>query len=145
MVLAEPAAVPRLAGLSCPVLDLGAELLDTSAPSDALDTLAGPDDVAYVIYTSGSTGNPKGVQVSRASLRALIEWHCDAFGVDENDHASVVASPAFDASVWETWPHLAAGASLHIPDHADHDHARRIAAVADRQSDLDRVRSDADG
>jgi len=26
-----------------------------------------------------------------------------------------VASPAFDASVWETWPALAAGASLHAP------------------------------
>src|SRR4029077_18483355 len=29
---------------------------------------------------------------------------------------TLVASPAFDASVWEIWPSLAAGASLHIPD-----------------------------
>ena len=29
---------------------------------------------------------------------------------------SLVASPGFDASVWEIWPTLAAGASLHVPD-----------------------------
>ena len=27
-----------------------------------------------------------------------------------------MASPGFDASVWETWPYLTAGASLHLPD-----------------------------
>lgn len=27
----------------------------------------------------------------------------------------MIASPGFDASVWETWPHLTAGASLHVP------------------------------
>ena len=25
-------------------------------------------------------------------------------------------SPAFDACVWELWPYLTAGASIHIPD-----------------------------
>src|SRR5207244_1623740 len=27
-----------------------------------------------------------------------------------------IAAPAFDASVWELWPYLTAGASIHIPD-----------------------------
>src|SRR5262249_11949805 len=35
-----------------------------------------------------------------------------------HDRATMVASPAFDASVWEIWPYLTAGASLHIPDEA---------------------------
>ena len=32
------------------------------------------------------------------------------------DRATQIAGPAFDASVWEIWPYLTAGASVHIPD-----------------------------
>ena len=28
----------------------------------------------------------------------------------------MIAGLAFDASVWELWPYLAAGASVHLPD-----------------------------
>jgi amino acid adenylation domain-containing protein len=73
-------------------------------------------DLAYVIYTSGSTGRPKGVQVPRRGLESLVRWHLRTYGVTPDDRATLVASPAFDASVWEIWPYLAAGASLHVPD-----------------------------
>ena len=33
-----------------------------------------------------------------------------------SDRASHLAGVAFDASVWEIWPHLAAGATLHLPN-----------------------------
>jgi amino acid adenylation domain-containing protein len=72
-------------------------------------------DPAYVIYTSGSTGLPKGVVVSHASLLNLVRWHQEAFSVSAQDRASLVASPGFDASVWELWPYLATGASVHVP------------------------------
>jgi amino acid adenylation domain-containing protein len=75
-----------------------------------------PEALAYVIYTSGSTGRPKGVQVSRAGLLALAHWHLRAWEVTAGDRATLIASPAFDASVWEIWPCLTAGASLHVPD-----------------------------
>src|SRR6185295_11532020 len=74
------------------------------------------DQLAYVIYTSGSLGRPKGVAVSQRALLHLIGWHQQAFGVSARDRATQLASPAFDASVWEIWPYLTAGASLHIPD-----------------------------
>jgi amino acid adenylation domain-containing protein len=74
------------------------------------------DDVAYVIYTSGSTGQPKGVQISHSSLMNLVRWHQRAFAVTASDRATQIASPAFDAAVWELWPYLTAGASLHVPD-----------------------------
>ena len=77
-----------------------------------------PDALAYVIYTSGSTGRPKGVQVTHANLRNLCRWHARAFAVTAADRAALVASPAFDAAVWELWPYLAAGASVHVPDEA---------------------------
>lgn len=75
-----------------------------------------PSDLAYVIYTSGSTGLPKGVEIAHASLCNLIDWHHAAFRVTAVDRASHIASVAFDAAVWEIWPHLAQGAAVHVVD-----------------------------
>ena len=72
-------------------------------------------DPAYLIYTSGSTGQPKGVSVSHAALANLIAWHRRVFAVSSHDRATQLASVAFDASIWEIWPYLAAGASIHFP------------------------------
>jgi amino acid adenylation domain-containing protein len=74
------------------------------------------EDLAYVIYTSGSTGQPKGVEVTHRNLLHLIRWHRHAFDVTAADRASLVSSTAVDAAVWELWPYLAAGATVHIPD-----------------------------
>jgi amino acid adenylation domain-containing protein len=73
-------------------------------------------NLAYVIYTSGSTGQPKGVEIEHRSLVNLITWHQRTYQVTPADRATQIATPAFDASVWELWPYLAAGASIHIPD-----------------------------
>jgi amino acid adenylation domain-containing protein len=75
-----------------------------------------PESLAYVIYTSGSTGQPKGVEITHASLSNLVRWHLGAFGVQPTDRATQMASVSFDASVWELWPYLARGASIHLPD-----------------------------
>lgn len=72
--------------------------------------------LAYVIYTSGSTGTPKGVEIAHESLSNLVSWHQAAFKVISSDRASCVARVGFDAAVWEIWPYLTAGASLHIPN-----------------------------
>jgi len=74
------------------------------------------DHLAYVIYTSGSTGMPKGVQVAHGNLLNLVNWHHEAYETTAQDRGTVLAGPAFDASVWEIWSHLTAGASLFIPD-----------------------------
>jgi amino acid adenylation domain-containing protein len=75
-----------------------------------------PKSLAYVIYTSGSTGTPKGVEIAHESLSNLVAWHQSAFKVIAQDRASCVARVGFDAAVWEIWPYLTAGASLHVPD-----------------------------
>lgn len=80
------------------------------------DAEADSSHLAYVIYTSGSTGQPKGVEITRAGLENLIAWHLKAFRVRATDRASLLASVGFDAAVWELWPYLAAGASVHIPE-----------------------------
>ena len=56
--------------------------------------------------------------MTHRALANLSRWHIEAFGVSAADRMSQVASLAFDASVWEIWPALAAGASVHIPDAA---------------------------
>ncbi|MEO5959599.1 MAG: amino acid adenylation domain-containing protein, partial [Opitutaceae bacterium] len=81
-----------------------------------LECAAAPTDLAYVIYTSGSTGRPKGVEIEHGALMNLVSWHRAAYAVTPEDRASQVASPAFDAAVWEIWPYLVAGASVHIAD-----------------------------
>ncbi|MDG5807982.1 amino acid adenylation domain-containing protein [Streptomyces ossamyceticus] len=55
---------------------------------------------AYLIYTSGSTGRPKGVMVSRASLDHLVVAQ-DALPVEGMERFAAVATPSFDASIWE--------------------------------------------
>jgi amino acid adenylation domain-containing protein len=74
------------------------------------------ENLAYIIFTSGSTGRPKGVQVTHANLLNLVAWHREAFEVGPEDRATLHASPGFDASVWELWPYLAAGASVYVVD-----------------------------
>ncbi|MEM7349875.1 MAG: amino acid adenylation domain-containing protein, partial [Acidobacteriota bacterium] len=73
------------------------------------------ENLAYLIYTSGSTGRPKGTELRHAGLLNLITWHQEIYRVAPGDRATLVASPGFDASVWEIWPNLTAGATLHIP------------------------------
>src|SRR6185312_14050765 len=62
------------------------------------------------------TGRPKGVQIEHRRLSNLVHWHLRTYGVTAADRASQLAGPAFDASVWEVWPCLAAGACLSIVD-----------------------------
>ncbi|MCG0066859.1 amino acid adenylation domain-containing protein [Streptomyces tricolor] len=69
---------------------------------------------AYLIYTSGSTGVPKGVLVGHESFALLARWHGGTYGVTPADRASSIAALSFDAFMWETWPYLCHGASVHF-------------------------------
>ncbi len=82
---------------------------DPGAPPLAEGSL---DDPAYLIYTSGSTGRPKGVLVGHRSLLNLIWWHRRRYDLKPRDRMTQAARVSFDASVWEIWPCLAAGATL---------------------------------
>ena len=74
------------------------------------------DNLAYVIYTSGTTGKPKGTGVEHRSLVNLCTWHHRYYRVTEKDIATQYAGIGFDASVWEIFPYLTAGAVLYIID-----------------------------
>jgi amino acid adenylation domain-containing protein len=70
------------------------------------------DQLAYISYTSGTTGTPKGVEITHGNLLNLVFWHRRAFGITASDRTSHLAGLAFDAAVWELWPHLSAGATV---------------------------------
>ncbi|HTU42189.1 MAG TPA: non-ribosomal peptide synthetase [Candidatus Aquilonibacter sp.] len=99
------------------VVDLDRHADQIAACSSAdFECTVGGENLAYVIYTSGSTGRPNGVEVTHAGLSNLVAWHCRTFQVKPQDRASHQAAVGFDAAVWEVWPYLAAGASVHMPD-----------------------------
>jgi amino acid adenylation domain-containing protein/non-ribosomal peptide synthase protein (TIGR01720 family) len=96
-------------------LDTDTTWMDAAATFD-LPRRARPDNLAYMIYTSGSTGVPKGVELGHAGLVNLVTWHQRTYRLHAGDRATQLAMQGFDASVWEIWPHLACGASVHVPD-----------------------------
>lgn len=96
-------------------LDTASELLSHQCMDDPVGALS-PADLVYVLYTSGSAGRPKGVQITHDSLLNLIYWHRRTFAVTSADRATQVTSPAFDATGWEVWPYLTAGASVYFVD-----------------------------
>jgi len=97
------------------VVDPGGKIA-VDKPSHSLDVDVKPENLAYVIYTSGSTGQPKGVELTHRGLSNLLLWHHKAFKVIASDRASQMAALGFDAAVWEIWPYLTAGASVHLAD-----------------------------
>ncbi|MEC7521818.1 MAG: amino acid adenylation domain-containing protein, partial [Myxococcota bacterium] len=102
-------------GLAVPTLDADLALAPTGdAPltAPALSSLAH----AYVIYTSGTTGRPKGVAIEHGALRNLCDWYVDGYDVEPDDRVTQIAGLGFDATIFEIWPALSGGASLHVPD-----------------------------
>ena len=112
--LAERLSAP---GRAIVALDRDAAAIDRIVTGD-VDVDVADDDLAYVIYTSGSTGEPKGVEVTQGNLLNLIAWHRDTFAVTGADRASHLAGLGFDASIWEVWPYLTAGATVSLIDDA---------------------------
>ncbi|WP_435592527.1 amino acid adenylation domain-containing protein [Nocardia sp. bgisy118] len=68
-----------------------------------------PDHPAWMIYTSGSTGTPKGVTVSHRGIADLVAAQRESLALDEHARVLQVASPSFDASVFEAIMAFGAG------------------------------------
>ncbi len=105
----------RLIALDASAADINRSSTDP-VPDSASPASDHPGQLAYVIYTSGSTGTPKAVAVGHDSLLNLVQWHNRAFSVTPAGRATQLASIGFDAAVWELWPNLVAGASVHLVD-----------------------------
>ena len=93
------------------------------------ETSVSPDNLAYVIYTSGSTGNPKGAMNSHRGVCNLLQWAHAKYQLHANDRVLQNTTFSFDASIWELfWP-LMAGASMVLArpgGHRDHTYLRDL-------------------
>ena len=108
-----------IADVAAKVVLTASVLADEAIARESVDDLAlapSPSRAAYVIYTSGSTGAPKGTVAEHRSLSNCVGNSVRIFELTSADRASQFASPAFDASISEIWPTLAAGAALHLVD-----------------------------
>jgi len=86
---------------------------DCRQPSERRPEIVRPaDSVAYVIYTSGTTGMPKGVPISHAAMINTIQESARAIRLTADDRVALVATPSFDASLWELGLGLLNGAAL---------------------------------
>lgn len=108
---------PAILGSARHVLRCAPNATIADGPSQRVNTL--PEecgDLAYVIYTSGSTGRPKGAEITHRNLANMIGWFLRTLQVTSGDRLSHVAAVGFDATVWELWPALVAGATICIAD-----------------------------
>ncbi|WP_443256009.1 amino acid adenylation domain-containing protein [Xenorhabdus sp. IM139775] len=71
-----------------------------------------PHHLAYIIYTSGSTGQPKGVMLEHRNVVNFIHAQRQTSEPQSGDRILQFATIAFDTSVSDIFPTLAAGATL---------------------------------
>src|SRR6185369_9401666 len=83
---------------------------ETPGDNGRLATEVTPDNLAYIIYTSGSTGNPKGVLISHHSINNRLLWTNRTFPLAASDRILQKTPYTFDASIWEMFAPLLAGA-----------------------------------
>ncbi|MBD2812049.1 amino acid adenylation domain-containing protein [Xenorhabdus sp. Vera] len=106
-----------------PVADVPVWLLDDKNHQDTLaqQPIHNPDasqlgllphHLAYVIYTSGSTGLPKGVMLEHRNVISFIHAQHLISQPQPEDRILQFATMAFDTSVSDIFPTLAAGATL---------------------------------
>jgi amino acid adenylation domain-containing protein/natural product biosynthesis luciferase-like monooxygenase protein len=94
-----------------------------------LEANAGPDDLAYILYTSGSTGTPKGSMISHRAICNHMFWMQEEFPLDSADRVLQKTPTPFDASVWEFWAPLIAGARLVMAPPGAHRDSRELAKL----------------
>jgi hypothetical protein len=125
-----PAAMPQARAT---VLDLRTEELP-ELPAESPAVQVDPGRLAYVIYTSGSTGRPKGVMVPHGAIANRLLWMQRAFPLGAGDAVLQKTPFLFDASIWELFLPLLAGARLVLASPGAHqDPAAMARAIRERK------------
>ncbi len=138
LVLTTAALADRFPRGPAELLPLDAAHERIAAESDApLEGAILPDTLAYVIFTSGSTGRPRGVAVTHAALASHMAWMQREFPLAPHDRVLQKTPVGFDASVWEFWAPLLAGAGLALAAPGAHrDPAALLRAVEEERASV---------
>ena len=111
----------RAAATGCAVVKMDSEWERIAAASEEnVPSGVNGANLAYVIYTSGSTGRPKGVMISHQAIRNRLLWMQTVFPLTKSDRILQKTSVSFDASVWELFLPLMAGAQLFLAEPHGH-------------------------
>jgi amino acid adenylation domain-containing protein/FkbM family methyltransferase len=102
--------LPEQTGLMIKV-DEDWDLIDRESETRP-ERLGTDNNLAYVIYTSGSTGRPKGVMIEHRSICNRLLWMQAEYPLTADDCLLQKTVFTFDASVWEIFIPLFAGARL---------------------------------
>jgi amino acid adenylation domain-containing protein len=101
--------------LTRPALDAAGDVDEANLAMPAT-----PESLAYVIFTSGSTGRPKGVMIPHGALANHMRWMQRALPLTSADRVLQKTPIGFDASVWEFYAPLLAGATLVVASPGAH-------------------------
>lgn len=88
-----------------------ADAAPAPGPVDVPPAPCGPDDLAYIMFTSGTTGEPKPVGVTHRGVVSLA-LDQELLKLSPEDGVLLHSTLAFDASTYEIWAPLLAGARI---------------------------------
>ena len=83
-------------------------------PSNHLVNFALTSNLAYMIYTSGTSGKPKGVMITHEAMMNFIIWLKNTENLKPGEQCAIHTNFVFDGSVFDLYPPLISGATLHI-------------------------------
>ncbi|MBU8897893.1 amino acid adenylation domain-containing protein [Corallococcus sp. M34] len=72
------------------------------------------ENLAYILYTSGSTGQPKGTQVTHASIVNYLRWSAEAYRLPRGAGSPVLGSISFDGTLTSLFAPLLTGRALFL-------------------------------
>ncbi|WP_449220640.1 amino acid adenylation domain-containing protein [Tistrella mobilis] len=112
--------------------DASAVGLDAAMTADARPVArpVHPEQLAYVLFTSGSTGTPKPVAVPHRALAMHMAWMGRRYPLGPGDVVLQKTPAGFDASIWEFWAPLMAGARLVLAPAGSHRDPETIGRLA---------------
>jgi amino acid adenylation domain-containing protein len=131
VVLTDAADVERLRGCQTEIIDINRIDIRQPLGADECESVP-PDAIAYVIFTSGSTGEPKGVEVSHASLLASTEMRRTVYP-GEVHRLLLLASLSFDSSIAAIFWTLLDGGTLHLCSEEVARETRQLAGLVARE------------
>lgn len=113
-------------------LDYGAVIAD--APDTPIDRPAELEDPAWITYTSGTTGRPKGILLSRRSIREVAFNLLLELGPVRPGDRVVLPQPLSHGAGYFVLPWLASGGELYVMRRFDAEEAWAVASPGTRSA-----------